>query len=708
MAADETTTRGNEPEEAPRQVRRSYFTRRNALFAVVIVAILAILISLLSLVAYRNGVLDNYVKTQFTNKMADIGMVFSADVFRVTVNPLELELQNATFNDKVTGEKLFFIRNAHLSMSVKDLYSWQLSRDIAINTTDINGAEVWVRFDENGRSNFSNLHFVENEPGTRVNFKYESINFSLKDTVVHFGDLSRHLSGDANNVVFLLEPTDYTVPDEQKRYKFDLTTTNSTFAYEENRFDKIDIRANGIADKGGAEIHEFTLKSPLAETTASGTILDWADPHYDLDVTSTVDLTQAATILPNGTQIVGVGNFKGRIQGHGEEYRIEGAADSQSLRAAGVYLKGVNINATVAGVNNTYEANGTAIAEMMTFEDFKLDFVKISGNVRGTGSDFRWVGDLQAAAVASKAMTFGNLFLRDALAELKDREMRASAPSGTAGSFSVGKARFDSLVARDLRISSKDGTTRFTSAGVQARGFQVKDFSFNGVTGRNVRVVDVPSKTDVDIDNLRSDSAELQGGRARNVTADRFHLTNYPGPTDMLFSNLRVDEIVKNGTRISGIEAPDVTFHDVPAETQIYSDKLRVAKLDTGSAVLGSLNVGGVRLTIRRGIVEGRSNDIDAGNIALTKTKQLPEGGNLENVRIVRPVFVLEPSGRYRASADMSIGGGAVGSISLGAATAKVEIDNNRVALNDLTASVMNGQLNGTAIVAFNDRSQST
>src|ERR1043165_10309079 len=175
MAADEITDeteREETPAPLPRRGRR-VFTRRNALLTIVVIAVLAILVSLLSLVAYKNGVLDNYVKTQFTTKMADIGIVFSADVFRVRVNPLELELQNATFNDKVTGEKLFFIRNAHLAMTVKDLYSRQLSRDIAIDTTDINGAEVWVKFDQNGKSNFSNLHFVENEPGTRVNFKYE-------------------------------------------------------------------------------------------------------------------------------------------------------------------------------------------------------------------------------------------------------------------------------------------------------------------------------------------------------------------------------------------------------------------------------------------------------------------------------------------------------------------------------------------------------
>src|ERR1043166_2414302 len=169
-------------------------------------------------------------------------------------------------------------------------------------------------------------------------------------------------------------------------------------------------------------------------------------------------------------------------------------------------------------------SKGTAVAEMMTFEDFKLDFIKLYGNVRGTGTDFRWVGDLQAAAVASKAMTFGNLFLKDALAEKKDRELTAQAASGRASSFGVGKTLFNGVNANDLRLRSGDGVTHFSAATAQAAKFQVKDISFGGLTGRNLRVVDVPSKTDVDIDNMRAETAGLQGGVAKNVTADRFHL----------------------------------------------------------------------------------------------------------------------------------------------------------------------------------------
>ena len=130
-----------ENDDGTPSARRRYFTRRNAVITAALTAILIVLLSVLSVVFYRYGVFDSYVKAQFVAKMAEIGIVFDADVFRLTVNPLELELKNATFNDRITGEKLFFIRDARIGLTVDNLYAWQLSRDISVNSTDINGAE---------------------------------------------------------------------------------------------------------------------------------------------------------------------------------------------------------------------------------------------------------------------------------------------------------------------------------------------------------------------------------------------------------------------------------------------------------------------------------------------------------------------------------------------------------------------------------------
>lgn len=703
MASDEEKVKVEKDSSQP---RRSVFTRRRSFRALLVVGVLGVLLSLLTILLYRNQVFDPYIKAQFVAKMADIGIEFDADVFRVTVDPLALELKNATFNDKLTGEKLFFIETARLAMTVKDLYSWQLSRDIRIDTTEINGAEIWVKFDENGRSNFANLKFIEEE-GSRVNFKYESAKFSIQDSVIHFGDLSRKISGDAKNILFFLEPENYDVPDEQRRYKFDLTSTKSNFAYDEKTLENVDVRAIGIAHRNGAEISEFKLTTPIGESALSGTVTDWAAPKYDLSIQSTVDLTQASTIFSNGTAMTGIANFKGRVTGEGETYKIVGEADSQSLRAAGVYLQAVNVNATVAGVNDSYDANGTAIARMLTFDDFRVDFLKLVGNVRGTGTDFRWLGDLQAAAASSKSLSLGGLFLKDAFAEFKDRQLRAEVASGRTGSLKIKNNEFRDLQASDLKFSTADGTTRLTSPNAQAGSFTTEDYKLNGITGRNVRVTDKGGRTDVETDGLRSQGAEVKGSRLKNLSADRFRFTDLPTSTEVFADNLRADQLDSNGASIFGLEAPSVELRDNQAETIIFADKLRVAKISTDAANLGSLNIGGVRLTIRQGRVEGRSDDIDAGNVALNKTSTLLEGGNLENVKIARPVFILEPSGRYRVTADMSLGGGSLGSVALGAATAKVDVNNDRAAINELTADVMDGKLNGNAVIALHDRAQS-
>ncbi len=688
--------------------KRTYFTRRKVGMTAGILAVFVFLIALVSIVSYKYGVVDDYIKAQFVTKMAEIGVDFDADVFSVRVNPLILDLKNATFNDRVTGEKLFYIRDARLELSVQDLYAWQLSRDISIDTTEINGAEIWIRFDENGRSNFANLKFVEDEPGSRVKFKYESINFLLKDSVAHFGDISRKLSGEARNLMFLLSPVDVTVPDEEKQYNFDFTSTDSNFDYDGRSVENIDIRSKGIADRQGAEISSFEIRTPIGESFLSGTLTDWASPKYAFNIQSSVDLTQASGIFGNGTSLIGVGNFKGTITGEGETYRLVAEADSQSLRAGGIMLRAVNVAATVEGENTSYNAQGTAVAEMLTFDEFRLDFLKIVGNIRGTGTDFTWVGDLQAAALKTRAMTIGGLYLSDALAEYKDRELALQSSNAKAKRLVVGDNDLTDVAGRDFRLSVKGDVIGVSSPNVRVGSLMSRQYKLQDLTGRDLRVDSRPGRTELTVKGIRSGSAGFQDALLRNLTADEFRLIDLPNSMALDARSLRADRLDMEGTIVNGLEIPSLKLDDTLGSTVIYSDMVRVASIDAGSAVLGSLNIGGVRVSIRQGRVEARSDDFDAGNVTIAKNDGMPSGGNLENVRVSSPVFILEPSGRYRASADMSLGGGALGSISLGAATARLEATNEQVALNDLTADVMNGRFTGNAEIAMNERSPST
>jgi hypothetical protein len=107
-------------------------------------------------------------------------------------------------------------------------------------------------------------------------------------------------------------------------------------------------------------------------------------------------------------------------------------------------------------------------------------------------------------------------------------------------------------------------------------------------------------------------------------------------------------------------------------------------------AEVASFNIAGVRLSVRSGRVEGSTANINPGSVKL-------KDGTLEDVKLNRPVFVVEPSGRYRASADLSIGGGILGEMKLGQVTAGVVATSSEIQVNNFTADMFDGQARGNA-----------
>ncbi len=694
----------NDAEESAAPRRKSFFSRRNALIAVGTVAFLAIALVILVTISYRNGVVDDYVKRQFVQKMADIGIVFNADVFRVTVNPLQLQLENATFVNKVTGEKLFTVNKALLNLKVQDLYSWQLSRDINVDSTVIDGLEAWVNFDENGKSNFAELVLVEEEPG-RFNFKYSSVNVELRNGTVHFGDVQRKISADARNVTLLLEPTNPNVAEAQMQFKVDFTSTDSNVVYDGNAIQPVNIRATGIADENGAQISELKLDTPIGSSVLTGTVSDWKDFKYDLRISSTVDLTQASTVLPLGTPLRGVGNFEGTVTGTGEQYKIDGAITSDALSASNIYLKALNVAATVEGTNSMYEVNGKAVAELLTFEDFRIDYPQLVGNVRGTGTDFRWVGELQAAGAKSPLGTIGGLYVGDAVAEYKDKQLSAELGSVRAVNLTSPEISAQDLRTGSVKIVYNGNRTYVLAPTLRASSIKTDDVNLQNVTAGGVEITNQNDATTARVNNVTAGSLTTEDARLRNVSAQNVRV-NSGATTRIDAQKVQAGAVEASGASIGALTATGVTAQIAGDETRVYSDNLNVARLETDAAVLGSLNVAGVRLTVRSGRIEGSSGNINAGDVRLTN-EAIAGGGKLENVRLNQPVFVLEPSGRYRASADMSLGGGVLGSINLGAARASVNASSERIELNNLTADVMDGRLSGAATIALGNNARS-
>ena len=161
--------------------------------------ILLVLVAILLVVFYRYGVFDNYAKQQFVAKMQRIGIVFSADTFRVTIAPLQLELKNATFNDKITGEKLFFIREAEIGLTVKNLYAWQLCAILRLIRPISTARKFGSDSTKTANPTFQTCNLSKNK--TALISIIRQLN-SISKMGMHYGDVERKLGGDAKNVLF--------------------------------------------------------------------------------------------------------------------------------------------------------------------------------------------------------------------------------------------------------------------------------------------------------------------------------------------------------------------------------------------------------------------------------------------------------------------------------------------------------------------------
>ena len=614
---------------AERRRWRRYINRRNAIITAIAAVVGIVLLVIIAFLLYRTGRVDDLIARQIVGTLREYNIRAEIKEFHTKFGPRTVEMQGIDLFDGTTGEKLGHINNVLATVRIEDIYALNLRRNINLESLQIEGLEAWVKFDAEGRSNFRNITLPPPAENQRINFSYSTARIELKNGVVHYGDERHELSGEARNLRAIIEPDDLNAPAESRMNRVQIALSDSTFTYDGKPVNDIDIEAKARLNQTRAEIQELTLRSPVAEARLEGTMDDWRNLRYQMKVTSTVDLTQISNTFQTATPLRGAGKFEGTIAGEGNKFQVDGQVQSDALAAGNIRLKGLNATArgTSQGLEN-YEAQGRAVAEMLTVGAFNLNLIQIRGGVMGTGSDFRFLGELRAAAARSGATSIANLILSDADAEYRDGRLTASVPRLTAGSVKTSGA---------------------TIAGAQASGVRIN----------------------------ASDDGKTFEGSAATVNAGT---------------------ITANDARINGVTASGITATGQGGVTNILARSVVVRGGTAASATLGSINIAGVRLAIQdNGRMQGSSGDINAGTVAF-KTGET--AGRADNVRLARPAFVLEPSGRYRASADLSLGGGVLGDIALGAARSNVVATNSEIQLNNFTAEALNGRANGNAVIS--------
>jgi translocation and assembly module TamB len=612
----------------PQGKRRRFLSRRNALIATLAIAVSLIVLVLVVIIAYRLGYIDRYIANQIKTTLTQYGIRAEIGHFETKFGARTVEMRDIQLYDQQTGQRLGKIDRILATVRIDDLYAISLSRNVKLQDLQVDSPELWVEFDKDGNSNFRNLHLPPPEPNSRILFSYSTANIKINNAIVHYGDELHALSGEGRNIVATIQPDDPNAPEASRMNRVEFTSTNSTFVYDGRPVNQIDINAHGRVNQTRAEIDDLTLRSPVAEAHLSGVMDDWRNLRYHMNLNSTIDLTQASDILQTGTTLRGVGNVVGTVTGDGSRYQVDGSIKADALAADGVRLQALVLNGQGKGEGKSYDINGRAVAELLTAGDFQLNMVQLTGDVMGTGTDFRWLGELRAAAARTPQGTVAGLILSDVTAESRGDVLTYSASQ---------------FIANQLNA---------------------------------------------------------QGAHVNNLRASNIHGRTENGVTNASIANLQAGAIISAATHVDGLAANNISIVSRDNVTNVETASLRVGGVQASGAKVGSLNIAGVRLAIYKGgKIEGTSGDINAGTVALAQTKAFA-GGHVDDVRLVHPAFVVEPSSRYRVSADLSLGGGVLGQINLGSARAALVATNSEIQLNNFDAGIMGGRATGNATLS--------
>jgi autotransporter translocation and assembly factor TamB len=341
-----------------------------------------------------------------------------------------------------------------------------------------------------------------------------------------------------------------------------------------------------------------------------------------------------------------------------------------ALRGAGRF------EGKVSGEGDQYKVEGQIVSDALAADGVRLKALSVNANASGRGSSY----EAQGRAVA-ELLTAGDYQLN--LVQL------AGGVTGTGTDFRwLG----------DLRAASaRSGATSVAGLFVKDATAEMRDGELSG------------SAASASVSSVIAQGARVGGVEASGVRFARGH----DGATHATVNSARAGTLVANGATAKGVQASglDATIN-ADSSARATVEHVTVAGLNAAGARTGSINLAGVRLAVSSGgRVEATSNDIGVGAVAFTVPAAgkdaAPQQGRVDNVRLARPQFTLEPGGRYRASADLSLGGGVLGQLKLGSARAAVSATNDQIQLSDFVADVFNGHARGSATIATNARAAS-
>ena len=378
--------------ESPSAKRR--FTRRQQLLFIGLGALaLIVVLALAGLLYLRSGRFNRYLAGEIEAAMKDYGMRAEVGGFELAWGLRTATLRDLKLYNQQTGQLIATLDRATLTAEVREPYAFRFSREIVLHELKLDGFQLWVELDPQGRSNFEGLRNPPPGAPRRITFDYASLVGAISRGIAHVNDRAHQVQGELRELRGNARPLKGTNP---AAVRVEMTSGAGRVSYEGRESSVNGIEFLGRVMESGAEIERFALHSAMTEATASGRLDDWRALRYKLDTHVVAKLNETAQLFIPQTPLQGQADFTGRVEGEGARYQINGRLSADELAAMDTRLRGVL-------------AEGIQVGP----EGERLNFA---------------VQHLRAQSIAAKGVTLNNATIPGLRGEVRDGRAQLTAP----------------------------------------------------------------------------------------------------------------------------------------------------------------------------------------------------------------------------------------------------------------------------------------
>ena len=217
----------------------------------------------------RSEKFNSYVAGEIKKKLTEYGLRSEIGSFGFAWGPETARLKDLKVYNQQTGQLIATIKSIEVQTKILDLYALKLSREVIISNLNLDGAEVFLEIDEQGRSNLVGIHEAPSKSQT-LKFDTSKLLTALTNSAIHYKDRQRNIEADLTALQLKAQP------DAQQTQVFNLQLdTESGRAKVETRevkLSKLSLTAKASASK--LDVEQLQLNISVNGGNSGGPLFD--------------------------------------------------------------------------------------------------------------------------------------------------------------------------------------------------------------------------------------------------------------------------------------------------------------------------------------------------------------------------------------------------------------------------------------------------